>query len=122
VCEVNIVILSTPSVIDLPLRADENGVIRVSNTRVTLLSIVKRYRFGDSAEAIHEGFPTVPLADIHGVIAYYLSHQAEVDEYIAQMEAAAEQWRREYEANNPQVAASNAKLRALIAEKRKISQ
>jgi hypothetical protein len=56
---------------------------------------------------------------IYAVIAYYLNHREEVDAYIEQEEAEAEKWRQEYEANNPQVAASNAKFRALLNEKRK---
>ena len=114
--------LSTPTMIDLPLRTDQDGVIRVGDTRVTLVTIVKHYRVGDTAEVIHAGFPTVSLADVYAVIAYYLSHQADVDEYIREVDAAAERWRREYEANNPQAAAFNAKMRALIDEKRERNQ
>ena len=85
----------------LPLKLDAHGTIRVSGTRVTLESLIGFYRQGETAEDLHDGFPTVPLADIHTVIAYYLAHQAEVDTYLAEQDAAAEQVRREWEARNP---------------------
>lgn len=114
--------ISTPITIPVPLRTDQDGVIRVGNTRVTLLTVVNRYRVGDSAEAIHEGFPTLSLAEIHAVIAYYLQNRSEIDAYIQQIETEAERWRTEYEANNPQAAAFNVRMRALLDEKRKVGE
>ncbi len=100
-----------------PLRTDQDGVIRVGNTRVTLMTIVGSYRINESPDQIHEGFSTVSLADINAVIAFYLAHQEKVDEYIRQEKAEGERWRQEYEANNPKAAAFNAKIRALLDEK-----
>ncbi len=110
--------IATPAIVDVPLRTDENGVIRIGQTRVTLLTIIGRYQIGGSPEAIHEGFPSVSLSDIYAVIAYYLAQRAQVDQYIAEAVTEAERWRRDYEANNPEVAASNAKLRALLDKHR----
>ncbi len=110
--------IATPIAIDVPLRTDEDGVIRVGDTRVTLLTIVGCHQRGDTPQEIHEGFPTVSLADIYAVIAYYLAHQEEVDDYIRHVEAEAEKLRRGYEADNPQAAAFDAKIRALLDEKR----
>ncbi len=90
--------IAIPAVLDVPLRADPNGVIRVGQTRVTLLTIVARHKSGGSPEDIHRGFPTVPLADIYAVLAYYLAHQETVDEYIRQTEQEAEETRRKIEA------------------------
>lgn len=90
--------ISTPRVIDVPLRTDENGVIRVGQTRVTLLTIVARHQAGDSPEDIQRGFPTVSLGEIYAVIAYYLTHREAVDEYIRQVEADGEEIRRRLEA------------------------
>ncbi len=111
--------INTPIALEVPLRTDENGVIRVGNTRVTLMTIVGCYQRNDTPEAIHEGFPTVPLADIYAVIAYYLANRDEVDEYIREEEAEGERLRREHEANDPKAAAFNAKMRAALEEKRK---
>jgi uncharacterized protein (DUF433 family) len=108
---------STPTAVDVPLRTDEDGVIRVGETRVTLLTIVGCHNRGDTPQEIHEGFPTVSLAEIYAVIAYYLAHQEEVDDYIRHVTEEAERVRREHEANNPQTAAFNTKMRATLAEK-----
>jgi len=111
--------IDVPTTVDVPLRTDEQGVIRVGETRVTLLTVVNRYRVGDTPEMIHQGFPTVSLADIYAVIAYYLAHQDEVDMYIHKIEAEAERQRQEYEANDPKAAAFSMKMRKLLEEKRK---
>lgn len=41
-----------------------------------------RYQEGYSPEMIGEEFPTLPLALIHRVIAFYLDNQQEVDAYV----------------------------------------
>ena len=83
---------------DVPLRTDEEGVIRVGKTHVTLSTIVARHQIGESPEDIHRGFPTVPLENIYSVIAYYLTHRGEVEEYMRQVEREGEEIRRKFEA------------------------
>lgn len=90
--------IATPVVIDVPLLADKDGVIRVDGTRVTLTTIIARHTAGDSPEDIHRGFPTVSLGAIYAVIAYFLAHREAVDEYIRQTEQAAEEIRSKFEA------------------------
>src|SRR5438034_1088777 len=68
----------------IPLATDADGVIRVSNTRVTLDTIVQAFCDGATAEEIAYQYPSVPVADIYAVVGYYLHHQAEVDSYLAQ--------------------------------------
>ncbi len=82
----------------VPLTADQNGILRIAGTRVTLNTIVACYQQGDSPADIVEGFPSLSLADVYAVITYYLRHQVEVDRYIAQNEHLAEEVRRELEA------------------------
>ena len=41
------------------------------------------FRTGATAEEIAQQFPTLGLADIYQVVAYYLSHTGEVDAYLA---------------------------------------
>lgn len=89
--------IGTPAAIDVPLRTDQNGVIRIGKTRVTLLTIVACHQRGDTPEEIHEGFPTVPLAHIYAVLAYYLANRDEVNTYIRQIEAESERLRQEFE-------------------------
>lgn len=85
----------------IPLQTDEHGVIRASGTRVTLDSIINYYRQGQIPEALHEGFPTVPLIDIYALIAYYLANRDELDTYLKHQEAHVELIRQEFEAKYP---------------------
>ena len=65
---------------NVPLTLTENGTIRVTGSRVSLEAVVYQYEQGNSAEQIHEGFPSLRLADIHAVISYYLNHRDQVNE------------------------------------------
>jgi len=87
----------TPVTIQVPLVTDAHGVVRVSGTRVTLDSIVGAFRSGATAEEIAQQFPTLALADIYEVIAYYLRHTAGVDAYLAGRQTEAESLRGEME-------------------------
>jgi len=110
--------IDLPITVELPMKMDEYGAIRVSGTRVTLDTILARYRQGDTPETIHGGFDTVPLADIYTVIAYYLAHQDEVDTYLEQREEEAARIRAEVEASyTPEQKARTEYFRHLLAEK-----
>jgi uncharacterized protein (DUF433 family) len=114
--------ITTPVAVDVPLYTDEEGVIRVRNTRVTLLTLVAAHNRGDTPSEIHEGFPAIPLADIYAVLAYYLSHQSEVDDYIQHIKQAAEQRRHERERNDSRAIAFNEKMHTLRDEKNRTEQ
>jgi uncharacterized protein (DUF433 family) len=101
----------------IPLTLLEDGTIRVTGSRVTLDSIIGPYRQGESAEQIHESFPSLNLADIHAIISYYLNHRAEVDTYLQQRVAQAEAVRRRIE-SDPQYQARIAELRERIEARR----
>lgn len=110
--------ISTPTM-KIPLQTDDHGTIHVSGTRVTLETIINYYLQGETPEALHDGFPTVPLTDIYAVIAYYLSNRADIDAYLAQRETITAQIRQENEANyTPEQRAFQEKLRHLAQEKR----
>lgn len=66
-----------------PIAADPDGVLRVSGTRVTVDTIVRAFERGATPEEIAGQYPVVPLPDIYAVIAYYLSHRADIDAYLA---------------------------------------
>jgi uncharacterized protein (DUF433 family) len=72
-----------------PLTVDEYDRIRVAGTRVFLELVVNDYRRGLSAEHIAKRYDAINLADVYGALRYYLTHQAEVDAYIARREAEA---------------------------------
>jgi uncharacterized protein (DUF433 family) len=110
--------IALPETVALPLKMDEHGTIRVSGTRVTLDTVIARYRQGDTPESIHEGFDVLPLNDIYTIIAYYLSHRDELDTYLREREAEAARIRQETEARyTPDQKAFNARLRAFAEEK-----
>ena len=86
----------------IPIQTNSDGVIRVSNTRVTLDTIVSAFNGGATAEEIAQQYPTVPLADVYYVIGYYLHNRNEVDAYLVKREVEAETIQKENEArNNP---------------------
>src|SRR2546421_4310620 len=81
-----------------PLRVDEHGVIRVGESQVLLDIVIREFNNGAEPEAIAHGFPTLNLADVYGVIAYYLRHRPEIDEYLHARRQEAEQLRQQIEA------------------------
>lgn len=84
---------------ETPLRVDDHSVVRMGDTRVSFDSIVYRHKQGDTPDEIHEGFPSVPLADVYAAISYYLRNHEEVEAYLAEREAEAERIRQEAEAD-----------------------
>ena len=68
---------------------NEQGGLRVAETRVSLASVVHAYWNGDSPEEIAQCFPSLSLEKVHGALAYYLAHRAAVDQEIAAVD---EQW------------------------------
>jgi uncharacterized protein (DUF433 family) len=81
------------------LEADQDGVMRVGNTRVTLDTVVAAFREGATAEEITQQYPSLRLADVYAVIGYYLHHQPEVDEYLREQQQQAAEVRASNEAS-----------------------
>ena len=90
----------TVEVQTIPLRADNLGVMRVGDTRVTLDTVVRSFEQGHTAEEIISHFPALRLADVYAVIAYYLNHQGEVRLYLQQQKMAAEKMWQQIEAES----------------------
>ena len=68
-------------------------------------------------EDIARGLDTLTLADVHGALAYYYRHQAELDPYLNQREQEAEQLREQIEsANAMRLAPLKARLDAIRAQ------
>jgi uncharacterized protein (DUF433 family) len=95
----------------VPLTQNEDGTVRVIGSRILLDTIVGCFEQGDKAEDIQDGFPTLSLAQIKAVIAWYLSNQAEVQEYIAEREAEGERLRQEIESRPGYVSLSELRRR-----------
>jgi uncharacterized protein (DUF433 family) len=69
------------------LTRDATGEIRLTGHRIGLLHVIRRYNEGFSPEMLVCQYPTLPLALIHKVIAFYLENRAEVDAYVAACES-----------------------------------
>lgn len=81
----------------VPLATDVDGVVRVGTTRVTLDTVVAAFHEGATAEEISQQYPTLRLADVYSVIAYYLRHRTTVDTYLGARTRLGEEMRRENE-------------------------
>lgn len=81
----------------VPLELNTDGVIRVSQTRVTLDTVVEAFLEGATAEEITQQYPSLQLSDIYSVIGYYLRHQAEIDAYLLERQNKAAVVRQEAE-------------------------
>lgn len=81
----------------IPLWTDENGSIRVGDTRVLLELVIQRFNEGDSPEGIVESYPTLKLSDVYLVTAYYLAHRVEIDAYIKSVDEDSERIRLDHE-------------------------
>lgn len=85
----------------LPICADASGIARMGGTRVTLYSVIAAFRNGSTPEEIQQQYPSVDLADIYSTLAYYMRHQDEVNQYLADLRAGADQERRDHESRQP---------------------
>ena len=115
--------IHTPAAVAVPLRMDEDGAIRIGNTRITFSTIINWYKLGHTVEDLHEGYPTIPLSDLHAVIAYYLANKDMVDAYLTQEEREAEEIRAKIEASyTPEQKARVESVRQKVLEKRQSLQ
>ena len=81
----------------VPLEADDNGVVRVAKTRVTLDTVVVAFLEGCTPEEIGEQYSSLQVSDIYSVLGYYLRHKAEIDSYITERQHQAALTRQEAE-------------------------
>lgn len=88
----------------VPLREDGHGGLRVGATRVTLEGVIYAWKNGATAEDIRQSYDTLQLADIYAVIAFYLTHETEVEAYLQRREKESEEMCAEIEARHDQAA------------------
>src|ERR1051326_9502119 len=75
------------------LTQDPDGYVHVTRHRVGLNDVAYFYNQGYSPEMLQEAFPTLSLAVIHKLVAYYLENQADVDAAMARSDAEMERQR-----------------------------
>ena len=73
-----------------PLREDGAGALRVGDSRVLLDLVIRAFQDGATPETIVQRYSTLALPDVYAVIAYYLRHRSEVEDYLARREQKAE--------------------------------
>jgi uncharacterized protein (DUF433 family) len=66
----------------VPLIQESDGTVHVTDSRVTLDTLVGAFQKGATAEQVQDSFPSLSLQQIYATIAYYLEHQAEVEAYL----------------------------------------
>lgn len=111
--------ITTAPTIDVPIWTDEHGRVRIANTRVTINSVIACYQHGDTPERIHEGFPTVSLADIYAVVTYYLNNRDEIDAFLHKQDEEDEEYLRKMEAEHPEMFTLQNKLRKRLGKREK---
>ena len=65
--------------LDNPYIEKRAGSYYIYGTRISLASLVYAYLDGYAAEGIQECYPLLTLEQIHGGLAFYLGHRAEVE-------------------------------------------
>jgi uncharacterized protein (DUF433 family) len=80
-----------------------DGGYYVAGTRISLDSVVYSFKEGQSPEAIQVDFPVLRRSQIYGAIAFYLDHEAEVDQHL-------EDTRREFESSGVPMSTANPAL------------
>ena len=81
----------------------DNGAYRITDSRVSLDSVVYAFLKGDSPEAIAQSFPVLKLAEVYGALAWYLENQTEFDDYLNKADERHEQMKRELTEKYPQL-------------------
>lgn len=82
----------------VPMKIDRDGVIRIGGTRVRLDTVIFAFSEGYTVEEIVSQYPSLKLADVYAVIAYYLNNRITIDEYVTERIEATTTLRQEIEA------------------------
>lgn len=94
-----------------PLREGADGALRVGDSRVLLETVIRAFQDGATPETIVQRYATLALPDVYAVIAYYLRHRSEVEEYLARREQKAEEVRQRIERQQGDLSGFRARLR-----------
>ncbi len=98
------------------LRWDDEGAVRIGNSRVTLDLIVEQYENGMTPEDIVRAYDTLELADVHQAIAYYLRHRDQVRIYLNMRAEEARALREKVEATHQPFSRDELRARNDIAK------
>jgi uncharacterized protein (DUF433 family) len=85
----------------VPLDENEDGQLRVANSRVSLESVVAAFDSGETPEEIVQNFPTLAIEDVYAVVAYYLRNPEQVASYLQEQRRGSDALREEIQAEFP---------------------
>jgi len=84
-----------------------DGAYRITDSRVSLDSVVYAWCDGLAPESIKANFPVLAPEDVYGAITFYLANQKEIDTYLslseAEFETARQQNIEQLRQNKPQL-------------------
>ena len=93
-----------------------DGAYRITDSRVSLDSVVYRFLEGLSPETIQaDCFPTLTLDQIYGAISYYLANRSEIDRYLQAADAEYAEFRKRIRSEHPE---AHRRLDAILCEAR----
>lgn len=75
--------------------------IRIKGHRIGIDNVLALYRDGYTAEEIAQHYPSLSLEKIYATLTYYHRNRADVDAYMARLDAWREQRQREAAAQEP---------------------
>lgn len=93
-----------------PLREDATGALRVGNSRVLLELIIRAFQDGATPETIVQRYSTLELPDVYTVVAYYLRHRSEVEDYLRGREQKSEEVQHRIESQQGDLSEIRARL------------
>ena len=92
--------IKTPLLSEVPIEMRDD-VLYVQHTRIPIDTVLNAFKRGETAEQIVASYTTLALADTYAVIAYYLHHQVELDQYIVERNQRADALRQEIASRDP---------------------
>jgi uncharacterized protein (DUF433 family) len=78
-----------------------DGAYRITDSRVSLDSVVYDFLSGLSPESITDNYDTLTLEQVYGAITYYLAHRTEVDPHLKRNRAKFDALRLQARAAHP---------------------
>jgi uncharacterized protein (DUF433 family) len=73
----------------------KEGLWRVAGTRVSVDSVIHGFWRGSTPEQIAQDYDALSLAQVYGIIHFYLTHRAAVDSYLKKQDGLDRKLRRE---------------------------
>jgi uncharacterized protein (DUF433 family) len=88
---------TTDYTLTVPLRRDDDGAVRIADTRILLEMVIHAFQEGATPEAIALSFDSLQLADVYAVLGYYLANPEDVHHYLQARDVEADRTRQQVE-------------------------